>query len=109
MALTPSSDSRKATSSRLSINRKIDLGRLVQAVCDAICSRLATGGVTTPTAGIEPFSAVSSSVDVKGDEDYRLAAGFHAYLVDTTAALWEGDILQFRYQKPGMTECQRLG
>jgi hypothetical protein len=46
---------------------------------------------------------------VKGDEDYRLAAGFHAYLVDTTAALGEGDILQFRYQKPGMTECQRLG
>lgn len=77
-------------------------GGLVEGSCEAVCPGLSLGGVAAPSAGVHPFLAVSCSIDVKGDEDYRLVDGFLANLVDTAAALGEGDILQFRYQKPGI-------
>lgn len=43
--------------------------RLVEAGGEGIGLGLAFGGVAGPACGIEPFGAVSGSVDVNADED----------------------------------------
>lgn len=78
------------------------IGGSVQAASEAVGLGIAPGGVAAPTVGIEPFSAVSGSVDVKGDEEYLVFAQFLTECVDSAAALREGDILQLRNQETGI-------
>ena len=44
-------------------------GGLVEAVGEDVGEGVAFGGVAGPACGIEPFGAVSGSVDVNADED----------------------------------------
>lgn len=78
------------------------IGGSVQAASEAVGLGIAPGGVAAPTAGIEPFSAVSGSVDVKGDQKHQVVPEFLTDSIDPAAALWEGDIIQLRNQEPGI-------
>ncbi len=78
------------------------IGGSVQAASEAVGLGIAPGGVAAPTAGIEPFSAVSGSVDVKGDQNHQVVPEFLTDSIDPAAALWEGDIIQLRNQEPGI-------
>ena len=77
------------------------IGGSVQAASEAVGLGIAPGGVAAPTAGIEPFSAVSGSVDVKGDQNHQVVPEFLTDSIDPATALWEGDIIQLRNQEPG--------
>ena len=77
-------------------------GGPVEGCCEPVCRGLSRGGVAALSAGVNPFSAGSCSVDVKGDEEYLVFAQFLTECVDPAAALREGDIIQLRNQEPGI-------
>lgn len=68
----------------------------VQARCQLVCLGPASGSEAAPAPCIEPILAVSSGVDVNRDEDYLVFAQLLADLIDTTAALLQGDVFALR-------------
>ena len=73
-------------------SRQMVFRGFVQARCQGVCLGLATGGEAAPAAGIEPILAVSSGVDVDGEENYLIVAELPADGVYAAAALLQGDV-----------------
>ena len=64
----------------------------VQARCQGVGLGLASGGEAAPAAGVEPILAVSSGVNVDGEENYLIVAELPADGVYAAAALLQGDV-----------------
>lgn len=69
------------------MSRKMVFRGFVQASCQGVGLGLATGGEAAPAPGIEPILAISSGVNVDGDENYLIAPDLPADGIYAAAAL----------------------
>jgi hypothetical protein len=84
------------------VSKELCLRCLVQARCQAVCTGFSDGGKAAPASGIQPLLAIAGSVDVNGDKNYLAGPKSLTDLVDSAAALLQGNIFSLRNQEPAV-------
>ena len=77
-------------------SRQMVFRGFVQARCQGVGLGFATGGEADPAPGIEPIPAISSGINVDGDENHLVDPELPADGVYAAAALLQGDVLTFK-------------
>ena len=84
------------------VSREMCFRRLVQARGQAVCTGFSDGGKAAPASGIQPLLTIACSVDVNGDKNNLAGPKSLTDLVDSAAALLQGNIFSLRNQEPAV-------
>ena len=84
------------------VSRELCFCRLVQASGQAVCTGFSDRGKAAPASGIQPLLTIAGGIDVNGDKNYLAGPKPLTDLVDSAAALLQGNVFSLRNQEPAV-------